>query len=149
MWKKLLSENKTKKSLKSEVDSPDSPSFLGSAMNGNKNKNQKNDKNQIKNANPNPNREKREKRAIETIYFFTKSCQHFFSNYTKLSLFNWETKNIRPLFFYGSSYCCLLKTNKQKLYKTKRMTRKFKPKMNMKEIKSLTKNLELHIQRWH
>ena len=41
MWKKLLSENKTKKSLKSEVDSPDSPSFLGSAMNGNKNKNKK------------------------------------------------------------------------------------------------------------
>ena len=143
----MLSENKTKKSLKSEVDSPDSPSFLGSAMNGNKNKNQKNDKNQIKNANPNPNREKREKRAIENIYFVTKSCQHFFSNYTKLSLFNWETKNIRPLFFYGSLYCCLLKTNKQKLYKTKCMTRKFKPKMNMKEIKSLTKNLELHIQR--
>ena len=69
MWKKLLSENKTKKSLKSEVDSPDSPSFLGSAKNGNKNKNQKNDKNHIKNANPNPNpnREKREKRAIENF----------------------------------------------------------------------------------
>ena len=60
--------------------------FLGSAMNGNKNTNKKNDENQIKNANPNPNpnREKREKRAIENFYFFTKSCQHFFSNYTKL-----------------------------------------------------------------
>ena len=80
----MLSKNKTKKSLKSEVDSPDSPSFLGSTMNGNKNKNQKNDKNQIKNANPNPNREKREKRAIENFPLFTKSCQHFFSNYTKL-----------------------------------------------------------------
>ena len=58
--------------------------FLGSAMNGNKNTNKKNDENQIKNANPNPNREKREKRAIENFYFFTKSCQHFFSNNTKL-----------------------------------------------------------------
>ena len=108
----MLSENKTKKSLKSEVDSPDSPSFLGSAMNGNKNKNQKNDKNQIKNTNPNPNREKREKRAIENIYFVTKSCQHFFSNYTKLSLFNWETKNIRPLFFLWV-IVLLLTENKQ------------------------------------
>ena len=74
--------------------------FLGLAMNRNKNTNKKNDKNQIKNANPNPNREKSEKRAIENIYFFTKSCQHFFSNSTKLSLFKWETKNIRSHFFF-------------------------------------------------
>ena len=40
--------------------------------------NKKNDENQIKNATPNPNREKREKRAIENFYLFTKSCQHFF-----------------------------------------------------------------------
>ena len=60
--------------------------FLGSVMNGNKNTNKKNDEKNIKNANPNPNpnREKREKTAIENFYFFTKSCQHFFSNYTKL-----------------------------------------------------------------
>ena len=75
--------------------------FLGSAMNGNKNTNKKNDENQIKNANPNPNREKREKRAIENFYFFTKSCQHFFSNYTKLYLLKWETKNIQSPFFMG------------------------------------------------
>ena len=51
----------------------------------NKNTNkQKKYENQIKNANPNPNREKREKRAIENFSLFTKSCQHFFSNYTKL-----------------------------------------------------------------
>ena len=108
--------------------------------------NKKNDENQIKNANPNPNREKREKRAIENFYLFTKSCQHFFSNYTKLQLLKWETKNIQSHFFYGTLYCCCLKTNTtQKLYKTKCMIRKFKPIMNTKEIKSLTKNLELHI----
>ena len=58
--KKIASENKTKKSRKSEVDSPDSPSFLGLGDE----RTQKNDENQIKNANPNPNpnREKREKR---------------------------------------------------------------------------------------
>ena len=49
-----------------------------------KQKKKKNDENQIKNANPNPNREKTEKRAIENFSLFTKSCQHFFSNYTKL-----------------------------------------------------------------
>ena len=56
--KKIVSENKTKKSRKSEVDSPDSPSFLGLGDE----RTQKNDENQIKNPNPNPNREKR---AIE------------------------------------------------------------------------------------
>ena len=61
MWKKkkFASENKTKKkSQKSDVDSPDSPSFLGL---GDERK-QKIDENQIKNPNPNPNREKREER---------------------------------------------------------------------------------------
>ena len=85
----MLSENKTKKSLKSEVDSPDSPSFLGSAMNGNKNKNQKNDKNQIKNANPNPNREKREKRAIENIN------KNIFNNFLIAALAPYFFKNCR------------------------------------------------------
>ena len=54
--KKIASENKTKKSRKSEVDSPDSPSFLGLGDE----RTQKNGENQIKNPNPN-----REKRAIE------------------------------------------------------------------------------------
>ena len=56
--KKIASENKTKKSRKSEVYSPGSPSFLGLGDE----RTQKNDENQIKNPNPNPNREKR---AIE------------------------------------------------------------------------------------
>ena len=99
----MLSENQKKKKknhgkVKSTRLTP--LRFLGLAMNRNKNTNKENDKNQIKNANPNPNREKSEKRAIENIYFFTKSCQHFFSNYTKLSILKWETKNIRSLFFY-------------------------------------------------
>ena len=62
----------------------------------------------------------------------------------------WETKNIQPHFFYGTLYCCCLKTNStQKLYKTKCMIRNFKPIMNTKEIISLTKNLELHIHQWN
>ena len=40
-------------------------------------------------------------------------------------------------------------TNTQKLYKTKCTIRKFQPIINMKEIKSLTKNLELHIHQWN
>ena len=56
--KKIASENKTKKSRKSEVDSPDSPSFLGLGDE----RTQENDENQIKKPNPNPTREKR---AIE------------------------------------------------------------------------------------
>ena len=61
MWKKkncFRKQNKKKKSQKSKVDSPDSPTFLGL---GDERK-QKNDENQIKNPNPNPNREKREER---------------------------------------------------------------------------------------
>ena len=63
-------QNKKKKSQKSEVDSPDSPTFLGL---GDERK-QKNDENQIKNPNPNPNREKREKRAIERSFLFFFVC---------------------------------------------------------------------------
>ena len=83
-------------------------------MNGNKNTNKKNDKNQIKNAHPNPNREE-EKRAIENIQFFTKSCQHFFSNYTKLSLFKWETKNIRSHFFLWDTVLLLTENEHAKI----------------------------------
>ena len=81
---KKIAFRKQNKKIHGKVTSthPTRLRFLGSAMNGNKNTNKKNDENQIKNANP--NREKREKRAIENFYFFTKSCQHFFSNYTKL-----------------------------------------------------------------
>ena len=64
MWKKIASENKTKKSRKSEIDSPDSPMFLGL---GDERK-QKNDENHIKN--PNPNTENREKRATERSFLF-------------------------------------------------------------------------------
>ena len=86
MWKKLLSENKTKKSLKNEVDSPDSPSFLGSTMNGNKNKNQKNDKNQIKNANPNPNREERKESNRKYLFRYKKLSTLLFQLYKTLTL---------------------------------------------------------------
>ena len=70
-------------------------------MNGNKNTNKKNDEKNIKNANPNPNpnREKREKRATENFYFFTKSCQHFFSNYTKLLNLEAGNRKIQSPFF--------------------------------------------------
>ena len=57
MWKKIASENKTKKSWKSEVDSPDSPSILGPSDERKQKHKQKNDENQIKNPNPSPNRE--------------------------------------------------------------------------------------------
>ena len=70
MWKKIASENKTKKSRKSEkLTNPTRLCFLGSAMNGNKNTNKKNDENKIKNPNPNPIKEKREKKAIEKRFF--------------------------------------------------------------------------------
>ena len=88
--------------------------FLGTKMSGNKNTNKKNDKNQIKNAHPNPNREE-EKRAIENIHFFTKSCQHFFSNYTKLSLIKWETKNIWSHFFLWDTVLLLTENEHAKI----------------------------------
>ena len=69
--KTIASKNKTKKSRKSEVDSRDSPSFLGLGDERKQKPRQKNDENQMKN--PNPNRENREKRAIE------KSFLSFFS----------------------------------------------------------------------
>ena len=56
--KTIASENKTKKSPKSEVDSPDLPSFLGLGDERKQKHKQKNDENQIKNPNPSPNREK-------------------------------------------------------------------------------------------
>ena len=68
-----------------------------------------------------------------------------FQLYKTLPLEVGSLKHPVPFFFYGTLYCCLLKTNTQILYKTKCMIRKFQPIMNMKEIKSLTKNLELHI----
>ena len=65
----MLPKNKTKKSWKSEVDSPNSPSILGLGDEWKqKHKQKKNDENQIKN--PNPNRENREKRAIEKSFLF-------------------------------------------------------------------------------
>ena len=112
--KKLLSENNKKNHRKVKSSQPTCLRLLGSAMNGNKNTNKKNDKNQIKNAHPNPNREE-EKRAIENIHFFTKSCQHFFSNYTKLSLFKWETKNIRSLFFLWDTVLLLIENEHAKI----------------------------------
>ena len=65
--KKLLPENKTKKSRKSEVDSPNSPSFLGLGDERKQKHKQKNDENQIKN--PNPNREERKESNREKFSF--------------------------------------------------------------------------------
>ena len=64
----MLSENKTKKSQKSEVNSPDLPSFLGLGDERKQKLIQKNDENQMKD--PNPNRENREKRATERSFLF-------------------------------------------------------------------------------
>ena len=94
----MLSENNKKNHRKVKSSQPTCLRLLGSAMNGNKNTNKKNDKNQIKNAHPNPNREE-EKRAIENIHFFTKSCQHFFSNYTKLLNLEAGNQKIQSPFF--------------------------------------------------
>ena len=66
--KTIASENKTKNSRKSAVDSPDSPSFLGLGDEQKQKHKQKNEENQIKN--PNPNRENREKRATKTSFIF-------------------------------------------------------------------------------
>ena len=71
MWKKIASENKTKKSRKSEkLTNPTRLCFLGSAMNGNKNTNKKKkDENKIKNPNPNPNKEERKESNREKGFF--------------------------------------------------------------------------------
>ena len=66
--KTIASENKTKKSPKSEVDSPDLPSFLGLGDERKQKHKQKNDENQIKN--PNPNRDNRETRATDRSFHF-------------------------------------------------------------------------------
>ena len=122
------------------------PHFLGSAMNGNKNTNKKNDENQIKNANPNPNREKREKESNRKFLFLYKKLSTVLFQLYKTLTLDAGNRKIQSPFFYGTLYCCCLKTNKmQKLYKTKCLMRKIKPIMTMKEIKSLAKNLELHI----
>ena len=68
--KTIASKNKTKKSRKSEVDSPDSPSFLGLGDEWKQKHIQKNDENQMKDPDPNPNRENREKRATERSFLF-------------------------------------------------------------------------------
>ena len=65
--KTIASENKTKKSQKSEVNSPDLPSFLGLGDERKQKLIQKNDENQMKD--PNPNREKREQQR-EVFFFF-------------------------------------------------------------------------------
>ena len=66
--KTIASEKKTKESRKSEVESADSPSFLGLSDERKQKHKQKNDENQMKN--PNPNRENREKRATERSFLF-------------------------------------------------------------------------------
>ena len=66
--KTIASENKTKKSPKSEVDSPDLPSFLGLGDERKQKHKQKNDENQIKN--PNPNRDNRETTATDRSFHF-------------------------------------------------------------------------------
>ena len=66
--KTIASKNKTKKSRKSEVDSPDLPSFLGLGDERKQKHRQKNDENQMKNLNPNT--ENREKRATERSFLF-------------------------------------------------------------------------------
>ena len=66
--KTIASENKTKKSPKSEVDSPDLPSFLGLGDERKQKHKQKIDENQIKN--PNPNRDNRETRATDRSFHF-------------------------------------------------------------------------------
>ena len=69
----MLPENKTKKSRKSEVDAPGSPSFLGLGDEPKqKQKQKKYDDNEIKN--PNPNKEKRENRAIKRSFLFFSFC---------------------------------------------------------------------------
>ena len=66
--KTIASENKTKESRKSEVESADSPSFLGLSDERKQKHKQKNDENQMKN--PNPNREKRATKRSSLFFSF-------------------------------------------------------------------------------
>ena len=83
------------------------------------------------------------------LFLYKKLSTLLFQLYKTLPLEVRNQKHPAP-FFYGTLYCWFLKTNNmQKLYKTKCMIRKYQPIMNMKEIKSLTKNLELQINQWN
>ena len=79
------------------------------------------------------------------LFLYKKFSTLLFQLYKTLHLEVGNQKHLVP-FYYGTLYCWFLKTNNmQKLYRIKCKIRKFQPIMNMKEIKSLTKNLELHI----
>ena len=81
--KTIASENKTKKSPKSEVDSPDLPSFLGllgSAMNGNKNTNKKMMRIKSKTLTLTEIIEKREQQIEVFISFFFFVCLDLIEN---------------------------------------------------------------------